>query len=472
MNIINKISNIKLFNKNHSNNRIQTNPNTHITLINSFSKQSKMALNMARSKHELSKGGYTLMEHQVDALKWMIKRETTISRTSKKPIKGPFGGILADDMGLGKTLEVISLILSKPISDTIIIVPANLINQWIGEFNKFAPHIKITKNIDEHTTDTVLVVSYIKAVRSSYIVEKNWTRIVLDEAHFIRNPKGSVHKKMIKIKSQFKWCLTGTPIQNYIKDVYSLLSFIGIEKSRITCLKTTLDKYLLRRTKKGLDFDLPKITYETNSVEYKSEKEHNLYKKMTDDFMGIEIHILESLLRMRQVALLPQLVYDGYGKKTNQPLVWKQTNSKLDAIVDKLEEKPEDKPIIFCYFTKEIEYISDKLSEKEISHKIINGGVSMDQRSTIIEESDSYRVIIIQMMAGSTGLNLQAFNSVYFSGPHWNPTHEQQAIARVYRIGQTKPVTIRRFIMKDTIEELIVNIQKHKTKMVEEYIGE
>jgi SNF2 family DNA or RNA helicase len=440
-----------------------------------------MALNMARSKHELSKGGYTLMEHQVDALKWMIKRETTISRTSKKPIKGPFGGILADDMGLGKTLEVISLILSKPISDTVIIVPANLINQWIGEFNKFAPHIKITKNIEEHTTDTVLVVSYIKAVRSSYIVEKNWTRIVLDEAHYIRNPKGSVHKKMIKIKSQFKWCLTGTPIQNYIKDVYSLLSFIGIEQSKIThsstaattnALKTTLEKYLLRRTKKGLNFDLPSISYETNSVEYKSEKEKTLYKKMSDDFMGIEIHILESLLRMRQAALLPQMVYDGYGKKMKKTFVWKHSNSKLDAIVDKLEEKTEDKPIIFCYFTKEIEYLSDKLSEKEISHKIIDGRVSMDQRSTIIEEATEYRVIIIQMMAGSTGLNLQAFNSVYFSGPHWNPTHEQQAIARVYRIGQTKPVTIRRFIMKDTIEELIVNIQKHKTKMVEEYIGE
>lgn len=430
-----------------------------------------MALNIARSKHELSKSGYTLLDHQVDALKWMIKREKTLN-SSKNPIKGPFGGILADDMGLGKTLEVISLILSKPISDTIIVVPANLINQWVGEFNKFAPHIKITKNIEDHTTDTILILSYIKASRSSYVLEKNWTRIVLDEAHYIRNPKGSVHKKMIKIKSQFKWCLTGTPIQNYIKDVYSLLSFIGIEKSNIKCLKTTLEKYLLRRTKKGLNFDLPSISYETNSVEYKSEKEQNLYKKMTDDFMGIEIHILESLLRMRQVALLPQLVYDGYGKKTNQPLVWKQTNSKLDAIVEKLEEKTEDKPIIFCYFTKEIEYLSYKLSEKEISHKIIDGRVSMDQRSTIIEEATEYRVIIIQMMAGSTGLNLQAFNSVYFSGPHWNPTHEQQAIARVYRIGQTQPVAIRRFIMKETIEEQIVNIQKIKAKMVEEYIGE
>ena len=115
-------------------------------------------------------------------------------------------------------------------------------------------------------------------------------------------------------------------------------------------------------------------------------------------------------------------------------------------------------------------FLQDKLSEQNIDHRTIDGRVSMDERSEIINKSDSFRVLIVQIMAGSVGLNLQKFNSVYFSGPHWNPTHEQQAIARVYRIGQHKKVTVRRFIIKNTIEEKIQQIQKNKLAMINELI--
>jgi SNF2 family DNA or RNA helicase len=424
-----------------------------------------MAFHLARANHELSKTNHSLLPHQIDALKWMVRREST---------KGPKGGILADDMGLGKTLETISLILSSKITNTLIIVPANLVDQWISEFTKFAPHISVSNNIGDHQEGTIIITSYIKAIRSTYIKKFYWDRIVLDEAHFIRNPKGTVHKSIVALKGNCRWCLSGTPIQNYMKDIHSLLSFVGFRNIQPEVMSPLLKKYMLRRTKEGLKFDLPPIEMETTTVEYESPEEKQFYEKVRENtFMAQDVNHLEILLRLRQASLLPQMVHDGYRRKIKdgKTFKWKYTNSKLDAIVATLKEKTEERPIVFCYFTQEIQYLANKLAENEIEFEIINGSVSMSDRQEIIARAPTFRVMIVQMMAGSTGLNLQAFNSVYFSGPHWNPTHEQQAIARVYRYGQTQAVMVRRFIMKGTIEELIVRIQERKTEMISEFVA-
>ena len=431
---------------------------------------SKVSLCLAKVKHELSKTGFTLLPHQVDAIKWMIKREM-LTKSNGEARKGPYGGILADDMGLGKTLETIGLLLGKGHSKTLIIVPANLISQWKGEFNKFAPHITIVEDIKQHTDDTVIIMSYIKAIRSQYVRDYDWNRIILDEAHYIRNPKGTVHKDILKLTATSRWCLTGTPIQNYLSDVCSLLAFIGIRKKKSDDLEKYLTKYMLRRTKEGLKFEMPPITYTVEKVEHTTEEEKQFYEKVkANSYICYDVHHLEVLLRLRQAALLPQMVADGYIKKTKgkQLVIWRHSNSKLDALVKTLEEHPEEKPIVFCYFTKEIEYLKRAMSQKKIQHRVINGSVPMETRQKIIAESDDFRVLIVQMMAGSTGLNLQKFNAVYFSGPHWNPTHEQQAVARAYRIGQKNSVVVRKFILKNTIEEIITDIQERKQKMIDE----
>ena len=426
-----------------------------------------MAFQLARASHELSKTNHSLLPHQIDALKWMVSRESTSSNS-------PHGGILADDMGLGKTLETISLILSSKITNTLIIVPANLVDQWISEFTKFAPHISVTNKIEDHQEGTILIVSYIKAIRSVYIKETIWERIVLDEAHFIRNPKGTVHKNIVALKGRCRWCLSGTPIQNYMKDIHSLLSFVGFRNIKSEVMAPLLKKYMLRRTKEGLKFDLPAIKMETTTVEYRTPEEKQFYEKVRENtFMMQDVNHLEILLRLRQASLLPQMVHDGYQRKIKdgKTFKWKYSNSKLDEIVSTLKLNPEERPIVFCYFTQEIEYLAAQLKENEIKFEIINGSVSMSDRPEIIARASTFRVMIVQMMAGSTGLNLQAFNSVYFSGPHWNPTHEQQAIARVYRYGQTQEVMVRRFIMKGTIEELIVRIQERKSEMISEFVA-
>jgi len=429
-----------------------------------------MALCLAKTKHKLSKSSISLLPHQVDALKWMIKREM-LTKSNGEVRKGPYGGILADDMGLGKTLETIGLLLAKGHSKTIIIVPANLISQWKDEFKKFAPHIPIVEDVDSNIDGTVLIMSYIKAIRSQYVRDNFWNRIILDEAHYIRNPKGTVHKDILKLKAKSRWCLTGTPIQNYLSDICSLLAFIGIRKNKNEKLDKYLNKYMLRRTKEGIHFEMPPITYSVEKVEHTSTEEKQFYEKVkANTYICSDVHHLEVLLRLRQAALLPQMVADGYIKKTKDKklVIWRHSNSKLDALVKTLVDNPKEKPIVFCYFTKEIEYLKKSMSHKKIKYRIINGSVSMDERQKIISESDEFRVLVVQMMAGSTGLNLQKFNAVYFSGPHWNPTHEQQAVARAYRIGQQNSVIVRKFVLKHTIEELILTIQERKQKMIDE----
>ena len=413
----------------------------------------------------------SLLPHQEKALRWMIQSE---KRTHLPP-----GGILADDMGLGKTLETISLVIGRVQRSTLIVVPANLISQWKSEFEKFAPHFKVyvdTVPPELESSPFVTLTSYIKAIRYESIYTFCWNRIILDEAHYIRNSKGTINKGVNNIVAQYRWCLTGTPIQNYISDIISLLVFIGHEKEDLEgdILEEVVEECVLRRTKVGLNIDMPPKEESVIKVDMKTLQEHSMYKKLNKNMLlNSSIHHLELLLRLRQASILPQLVLNGYKKKkikgTN--FVWKYSNSKLDTIIDTIVRNPHEKPIIFCYFIKEMEYLETQLEKKNIEFRTINGSVSMHDRGRIINNADSFNVLIIQMQAGSTGLNLQMFNAVHFTGPHWNPTHEDQAIARVYRIGQKNKVIVRKYILRDTIEEHIIKIQEAKHEIIKDILG-
>ena len=419
---------------------------------------------------QMSANDTKLLPHQEKALRWMIECE---QRTHLPP-----GGILADDMGLGKTIETISLIIGRPVHSTLIVVPANLLCQWKDELAKFSPKTRVFVNEMPESIDSpfVTLTTYIKAIRYSCIYSYDWDRVILDEAHYIRNPKGTVHNELCSISATHKWCLTGTPLQNYMSDIISLLMFVGHDKEDLQgeLLEEIVDECILRRTKVALNIDMPMKTEEVVKVPMKSLQEHKMYKKLTTNCLFNEsIHHLELLLRLRQASIFPQLVMNGYKKKQilGKDFEWKYSNSKLDAIIDTIVVNPDEKPIVFCFFIKEMEYLSEKLTEKGIAHRYINGSVKMDDRAKIIKESNVFNVLIVQMQAGSTGLNLQTFNSVHFTGPHWNPTHEEQAIARVYRIGQKNNVRVRRYILKDTIEEHIVKIQQAKHEMIKDILG-
>ena len=410
---------------------------------------------------KFAKNGYSLMAHQANAVRWMARRED-------KTIKG---GILADEMGVGKTIETIGLIVQRPVLYTLIIVPASLINQWKQELGKFVSGLNISiHNFNGKTKPiNIVITSFVKSSRT-HIQEFRWDRIIIDEAHIIRNPKGKIYKSICKLKSDKKWCLTGTPIQNYLSDIKSLFKFIGVVNTQDT--KKTIKKYLFRRTKEEVNIKLGGYEHHDHIIEFESLYEKQLYQKVQDNiYESVDLSHLEIILRMRQASILPQLVIDGYSKKKKlKEIKWKYKNTKLSSIVKTLVDNPDEKPVVFCYFRKEIEFLEEKLEEKSITYNVIQGSVDMDERQEIIASSDDFRVLIVQIMAGSTGLNLQKFNSVYFTGPHWNPTHEQQAIARVYRMGQKKKVKVRRFILKNTIEEWILRIQGNKIDMINDML--
>ena len=412
------------------------------------------------AKTLLSKQGITLMPHQRKALKWLDRRESA----------GLPGSIIADEMGLGKTLEIISLIIGKPKNNTLLIVPASLISQWVSELKKFAPHI--TPNVhgyaDESVENHFIITSYVKASRNYSYRTIKWDRIVIDEAHNIRNPKGIVHINLKKIPRHFTYLLTGTPIHNKFGDIASLFKFIGVKKipKKEEARLKLVEQYVLRRTLEEVQITLPNLTIETEELTFRHKHEKRIYKRVMNGLMinNYELSILEQYLRLRQAALLPRMISTLFSKNVYQQ------NTKLDCILENLKKNiGMKKTIVFCYFIREVDYLVKGLEGERVA--VIDGRVPMSQRKSICDNEET-DVLIINIMAGGTGLNITNYDTVYFTGPHWNPTLEQQAIARVYRIGQSKPVQVKKFIMKGTIEERILFINQHKLQLINTFIKE
>ena len=403
--------------------------------------------------------GVTLLPHQIEALEWLNRRESEMVP----------GGIIADEMGLGKTLEIISLLIGTPVQNTLVIVPANLIEQWVGELKKFAPSItpRVNEDYSEETTGTnnVYISSFVKASRNETYHSVTWDRIVVDEAHYIRNHKGITYKALYALPRMFTYLLTGTPIHNKFGDIATLIKFIGIEDipTSIESRKTLVEKFVLRRTLEEVHLTLPNLDYKTHKLHFIHAHEKKIYRRvMNNALITHDMTVLERCLRLRQAALLPRMISNLVSKNTFQK------NTKLDCILGHLK-KTERKVIVFCYFVREIEYLYKGLKGYKVD--IIDGSVPMCERKEICENPDT-NILLVNIMAGGTGLNLTNYNTVYFTGPHWNPTLEQQAIARVYRIGQKEKVEVKRFIMKHTIEEDILVINANKIKLINTFIKE
>ena len=410
-----------------------------------------------------------------------------------------YGGLLCDEMGLGKTIQMISMMMANPVNSTLIILPSCLIDQWCTEITKFAPTMNIMLYYGESrpSLDTiqnekniVLLTSYGMLLprkgRECLLNQHNWDRLILDECHYIRNPASKVFKAVAKFSATNRWGITGTPIQNYRKDFITLLGFLGIKRAKFSDnnLKMYAQLYMIRRTKKQVEeFDsklaLPNCIIKKIELDFKTKEEKEFYNKVSGDVVKAlsnykfdQVHAFEELLRLRQVSILPQLVLDGYSKKWNRDFPeWKHSNTKLEYIIDNVRNT--DRTIIFSQFKGEMAYLKDRLEENELNVECIDGGISMRKRSELIERTkkeDDVDVLIIQINAGGTGLNLENFNTVYFTSPSWNPSLKDQAIARAHRIGQKNQVNVYMPLIKDTIDYRIYDLQKEKKILFNEII--
>lgn len=402
-----------------------------------------------------------LHDYQCTGINWCVEREKEGIEINKKKT---YGGLICDEMGLGKTYQIIGTILSNYLPRTLIVVPKILLNQWKTIFNKKLNHDilyyhgvnKKQITLDELKNAPVVLTSYHmlltqKKELKNFIQDIEWDRVIFDEAHHLRETKTKLNMAGNHLKSKVKWLITGTPIQNKIGDLYSLLNILKIDKAYYKeNLDDVLEKVMLKRTKQEVGLKLPELKEHVIYVKWKNEKEkkqaENIHKKLK--FSNLNSNekldkgeILKQVIKCKQSCVDLNLVKE----------IENNNYTKLNSVVEFIKERNSDKKLIFCHFNKEIEYLTKQLSSDNCSVKYFNGSVSNKKREEILKSNVD--ILILQIQTGCEGLNLQQFNEVYFVSPSWNPAIESQAIARCHRIGQEKPINVFRFKMEPFDDE-------------------
>jgi len=391
--------------------------------------------------------------------------------------RGKYGGILADEMGLGKTIQMISLVLADPeCGPTLIVVPTSLMTQWKSEIQKFTGcemRVEIAHNSDpnglriELMRTKVYITSYGTVARNVRVFSDaslTWGRVILDEAHMIRNSRNKTTVALMTLNAHNRWCISGTPIQNGAKDMITLLEFIGFaRKDAKKRLKEIVGERMLLRTKASTGIELPTIKRETVDIKM-SESEFRVY-----DFVDEHIDFqLVRQLKKRQATILKRMVNEFYSGEYDdiEEDDWAERNIdnfRLDKTLE-IARKVEN-AVIFADFRAEMDYLKSGLEARGAQVGLIHGGIPILERKALLDNQKDYDFVIIQIYAGGTGLNLQRFNNVIINSPHWNPFIEEQAIARVHRIGQERDVNIYHLVEKETIDSHIVDVQDEKKQV-------
>ena len=472
---------------------------------------------------------YSLYNYQSDAIEWMSKREHTTDDFK--------GGILADEVGLGKTIMMTGTLIKNPKLNTLIILPKSLILQWKSELQKYTNildvHIPKDDILDMNTNPSVTRVHIVSHSRFNKrgiddssklpycLVE--WDRVVIDEAHIIKNKKSKIHKAVCNLKSPIRWALTATPIMNKMTDFVYTIKWVSQDQiNQLDCQterNNIVEKYILRRTKDDVkiensQFELPPLNVETNCLEFLTKVEEELYtnkyKEMQEKIQELKktignrsvIYALELLLRARQICCHPQCYIDGINKKQkieNKKLKgikdalhidekpkledWNSKSTKVEFVKSKIDDQPlEDKTLIFCHFIKEMDIYQKELIISGHSVRRIDGRIDMETRDQIVQSfketptTDQKQIMLVQIDMGGQGFNFQCANRMFITSPTWNPAQQHQVIGRSHRTGQTKPVYVNILTIankdqtKPYVETNILEIQKTKRKLMAEVL--
>ncbi|XP_049621859.1 transcription termination factor 2 isoform X2 [Suncus etruscus] len=573
---------------------------------------------------------FPLLMHQKQALAWLLWRES----------QKPQGGILADDMGLGKTLTMIALILIQKNQErikekddttstwlsrdessmvvshgTLIVCPASLIHHWKKEVekcvckNKLRVYLYHGPNRDQRAkvlaTHDIVITTYSILAKEIPVkkqeeespgrdlsMEKSstpllrivWARIILDEAHNIKNPRVQTSRAVCQLQARARWAVTGTPIQNNLLDMYSLLKFLqcspfddfNLWKSQVDNgsqkggerLSIVTKSLLLRRTKDQLDscgkplVTLPQRKFQLHHLKL-SEAEESVYSVLfarsrlamqsylkryesgdyktgrspenpfcrvaqefgptgsanvdVDSPRSSTVHILSQLLRLRQCCChlsllksalnMTELKEEGLvlsleeqlGALTLSELQMSTTSSmvslngkcfqaelfedrrestKISSLLAELEairrHSGSQKSVIVSQWTSMLKVVALHLKRHGLTYATIDGSVNPKQRMDLVEAFNSSRgpqVMLISLLAGGVGLNLTGGNHLFLLDMHWNPSLEDQACDRIYRVGQEKDVVIHRFVCEGTVEEKISQLQERKKHLAKQVLS-
>lgn len=486
-------------------------------------------------------GDVRLRPYQVQGFRWLALLH-----------RCRLGGILADDMGLGKTLQTLALIAharrtagsgptgsgttESPTTESrtiaspttvsrspddrdsaprsgeppfLVVAPTSVVPVWAQEAAKHTPDLDV-RVIGESTRKRgtsfaevvagadVIVVSYaILRLDETEIAGLTWSGLILDEAQFVKNRTSQVHQAAKSIDAPFRLALTGTPLENSLRDVWSLFAISapglfpsphrfeeeyvrpiesGENPGRMQRLQRRIRPFLMRRTKDLVAADLPEkqeqvITIELSAAHRKLydrilQKERKKVLGFIDsDYDRQRFIVFRSLTLLRMLALDPRIVDAEHAEVPS---------SKLSALLERLDEVVAEghRSIVFSQFTSFLDHVAEELGARGIPHVILDG--STRNRAEVVEafRSGTAPVFLISLKAGGFGLTLTEADYVFLMDPWWNPAAENQAIDRAHRIGQTKHVMVYRYVAEGTVEEKVLGLQERKAELFADLMTE
>ncbi len=469
----------------------------------------------------------TLRSYQKTGFYWMYQLH-----------KNGLCGCLADDMGLGKTLQTLTLLLKLkrqqlPVtivdpfaSDSqlnlfdnknneeyrqqasLIVLPTSLVHNWENEIRKFAPSLKTYKYVGavrQKSVEIAKIAGFYDIILTTYGTLRNdiemlagafFFYVILDESQYIKNPSSKTYKAVLKLKSEHRLVLTGTPIENSLSDLWSQMNFLNpgllgslaffrrhfitpIEKggdlSAQERLQSMIKPFVLRRRKEEVASDLPSLMEKVHYCEMTPEQQ-KLYEKEKSTIRnailehiennGIKkssLIVLQGLTKLRQLANHPQLIdsedTSGSGKM----------NEVFEMLHNLMEQN--NKVLLFSSFVSHLELLKHKIEEAGWKFSWLTGKtVQRDEVIRQFQQDADNRIFLISLKAGGVGLNLTSADYVFILDPWWNPAAENQAVSRAHRIGQDKHVFVYRFITTGTIEEKIEQLKEHKSALADQFI--
>ncbi|MGV1009571.1 MAG: SNF2-related protein [Dermatophilaceae bacterium] len=451
----------------------------------------------------------TLRPYQLEGFRWLCFLR-----------QAGLGGILADDMGLGKTLQTLAMVLhhrqeaaadgvdAPPAAPdpVLVVTPTSVMSTWAAEVARFAPSLR-TVTLAETTqrrgipvreavagADVVLTSYAVFRLDQDALRAQPWSGLVLDEAQFVKNHQSQVYQCARRLPAAFKLAITGTPMENNLMELWSLLSIVapglfpsprrfteafrrpiesGQSPERLALLQRRVRPIMLRRTKEAVAAELPPKQEQVIGVEL-SARHRRIYdrhlQRERQKILGLladakrnQIAILRSLTTLRQLSLDPVLVdksESGVG------------SAKVDTLVDLLRPVVTEghQALVFSQFTGFLATVRARLDREGIAYRYLDGRTTNRQKVIDAFRRGDGAVFLISLKAGGFGLTLTEADYVFLMDPWWNPATETQAVDRAHRIGQDKHVNVYRLVSKNTIEDKVVALQQRKRDLFTQVI--
>jgi superfamily II DNA or RNA helicase len=437
----------------------------------------------------------TLRDYQRDGLDWLSFLWDN-----------NLGGILADDMGLGKTVQTLALIARSAAAGAgkfLVVAPTSVVGNWIAECHRFTPNLnavavvatdaRADSPLSDLAADADIVVTSYTLLRIDFETynQINWAGAILDEAQFVKNHNSKTHQSVRRLEAGFKLAITGTPMENNLMELWSLLSITapglfpspkafgdyfrkpiesGTDRERLPVLRRRIKPVMLRRTKTQVVAELPPKQEQALTIDLDAKhrkvydtrlaRERQKVLGLLGDWEKNRFRIFRSLTLLRQLSLHPGLVdatHLGGG------------SAKIGFLVGQLPQLVSEghSALVFSQFTGFLAILRSHLDAAGVAYSYLDGSVDARGREAALASFGDgiNQVFLISLKAGGFGLNLTSADYCFLCDPWWSPAAEAQAVDRTHRIGQTRPVSVYRLVSADTIEEKVVALQQRKREL-------